>query len=78
MTKKEKKKEEKYAKDLARILEKALLRLEAELDDTETKIPVNYLTTVIKTLYEKKELAEGDKSISINIKLPEGIEKYAD
>jgi len=61
------------------IIDKALERLARELDDEEKEIPVNHLTTVIGTMYDKKALADGKATdnVSVSIKLPEGIDEYA-
>lgn len=41
------------------IIDKALERLSKELEDERKEIPVNHLTTVIGTMYDKKALADG-------------------
>ena len=41
------------------IIDKALERLARELEDEKKEIPVNHLTTVIGTMYDKKALADG-------------------
>lgn len=63
----------------SRIINKALTRLESEIEDEEKSIPVNHLTTVIGTLFDKKALAEGKSTdnVTVHVKLPEGIEEYA-
>ncbi len=73
----EKRKE--FSAAATRIINKALERLERELDDTEKDIPINHLTTAIGTLYDKRALCEGDATgkITVDIKLPEGIDDYA-
>lgn len=73
----EKKKE--FSKMAGRIIQKAAARLESELDNSEKDIPVNHLTTVIGTLYDKKALADGatTENVEINIKLPPGVDEYA-
>lgn len=72
-------KRESFSKKADIIIDKALRRLERELDDEGKAIPVNHLTTVIGTMYDKKALADGTATdnVSVSIKLPEGIEEYA-
>jgi len=53
------KKTDEFVKKADSIIYKALNRLEKELDSDE-KIPVNNLSTVIGTLYDKRALAKGD------------------
>ena len=71
-------KREEFSKMASRLIEKASKRLEMELDGA-AHIPVNHLTTVIGTLYDKKALAEGNATdnVAVSIKLPEGIDEYA-
>ena len=73
-------KREEFSKMASRLIEKAAKRLEKELDDEFEKIPVNHLTTVIGTLYDKRALAEGSATdnVAVHIKLPEGIDEYAE
>lgn len=54
-----KEKKETFSKKAEKIIDKALERLSKELDDEEKEIPVNHLTTVIGTMYDKKALADG-------------------
>ena len=63
----------------SRIINKALNRLERDIDDDCKSIPANHLTTVIGVLTEKKQLVEGKSTdnVSVSIKLPEGIDEYA-
>ena len=73
-------KKEAFSKMADRLIEKAAKRLEKELDDEFERIPVNHLTTVIGTLYDKKALADGSstENVSVSIKMPEGIDEYAE
>ena len=48
-----------FSKKADAIINKALDRLERDIDDEDKDIPVNHLTTVIGTLYDKKALADG-------------------
>lgn len=69
-----------FSEMASRLIKKAARRLEKELDDESRDIPVNHLTTVIGTLYDKKALADGDATerMDINITLPEGVDEYAE
>ena len=57
-------KKEEFAETATRIIDKALNRLEKVLDDNEEKIPVNNLSTVIGTLYDKRALAKGESTVN--------------
>lgn len=72
-------KREDFAEKSTRIIDKALKRLESSIDDEDTAIPINHLTTAIGTLYDKRALAQGENTgkIEVEIKLPEGIDEYA-
>ena len=69
-----------FSKKAERIINKALDRLEAEIDDSDCSIPVNHLTTVIGTLYDKKALADGSatENVAVEIRLPPGVDEYAE
>ena len=73
-------KREDFSKSATRIIEKALKRLEKELDSDEVKIPINHLTTAIGTLYDKRALAQGSatENVEVKIVLPDGAEEYAE
>lgn len=73
-------KKEDFSKSATRIIEKALKRLEKELDSDELNIPINHLTTAIGTLYDKRALAQGSatESVEVKIVLPDGAEEYAE
>lgn len=68
----ERKKEE-FVEKADRIIYKAMKRLESSLDDEEERIPVNNLSTVIGTLYDKRALAKGEptsnEKLSIKVEL---------
>lgn len=70
-----KQKKDEFAEKASRIIDKALNRLENALDDKDEKIPVNNLSTVIGTLYDKRNLAEGKSTentkLDINITVVE-------
>lgn len=78
-TKLRKEKTEEFAKKATRLIDKALNRLEKVLDDDEEKIPVNNLSTVIGTLYDKRNLAEGKATVNtdINIKMDKKVEELS-
>lgn len=71
-----KEKTEEFAEKATRLIDKALNRLEKALDDDKEKIPVNNLSTVIGTLYDKKNLSEGKATVNadINIKMSKEVE----
>lgn len=78
-TKLRKEKTEEFAEKATRLIDKALNRLEKVLDDDEEKIPVNNLSTVIGTLYDKRNLAEGKATVNtdINIKMDKKVEELS-
>ena len=78
-TKLRKEKTEEFAEKATRSIDKALNRLEQALDDKEEKIPVNNLSTVIGTLYDKRNLAEGKSTVNtdINIKMDKKVEELS-
>lgn len=55
-------KKEEFTDKANRLIDKALKRLEEALDNKEDKIPVNNLSTVIGTLYDKRALAKGEST----------------
>lgn len=61
------KKKEEFVSKANRLIDKAINRLEEQLDDDKTKIPANNLTTVIGTLYDKRALAKGESTSNENI-----------
>lgn len=73
-------KRESFSKMADRLIFKAARRLEDELDKDKHAIPVNHLTTVIGTLYDKKALADGKttENVTVEIKLPPGVDEYAE
>ena len=60
------------------LIDLAFDRLQEKLSG-DYDIPVNHLTTVIGTLYDKRALARGESTekTTIEIKLPEGVDEYA-
>lgn len=61
------------------IIDLALNRLKEDIENREKDIPVNQLTTVIGTLYDKCALAKGEttQNTKITFTLPEGLSEYA-
>lgn len=78
-TKLRKEKAEEFTEKATKIIDKALKRLEQALDDKEEKIPVNNLSTVIGTLYDKRALAEGKSTVNtdITIKMDKKVEELS-
>ena len=73
------KKEEEFADKATRIIDKALIRLEKELDNEEKDIHINNLTTAIGTLYDKRALAKGEstENKSITITMDESVKELS-
>ena len=73
------KKEEEFADKATRIIDKALMRLEKELDNEEKDIPINNLTTAIGTLYDKRALAKGEstENKAITITMDESVKELS-
>lgn len=73
------KKIDKFVEKANEIIDKAMERLLEELKDKETKIPVNNLSTVIGTLVDKRNLAEGKSTVNtdINIKMDKKVEELS-
>ncbi|MCQ2087685.1 MAG: hypothetical protein MJZ37_06425 [Bacilli bacterium] len=65
-------KKEEFVTRADRIIEKAMKRLENEIEAADS-IPVNNLSTVIGTLYDKRALAKGDptsnEAVTIRVEL---------
>lgn len=78
-TKLREKKQDEFVENASRIIEKALKRLESSLDDKEERIPVNNLSTVIGTLYDKRALAKGETTVNtgITIKMDKKVEELS-
>lgn len=72
-------KKEEFTDKASRLIDKALKRLEEALDNKEDKIPVNNLSTVIGTLYDKRALAKGESTSNtdINIKMDKKVEELS-
>ena len=69
-----------FIEQAGEIIDLALQRLKNEISDEDTVIPVNHLTTVIGTLYDKRALAKGESTdnIKINVTLPPELKDYAE
>lgn len=69
-------KRDEFVEKATRLIDKALNRLEKALDDNKERIPVNNLSTVIGTLYDKRNLSEGKATVNtdINIKMSKEVE----
>lgn len=72
-------KKDEFTEKATRLIDKALNRLEEVLDNKEEKIPVNNLSTVIGTLYDKRNLAEGKSTVNteISIKMDKKVEELS-
>ncbi len=70
-------KKDEFVNKASRIIDKALEKLEKELD--KDGIPVNNLTTVIGTLYDKRALAKGESTNndSITIKMSDELKELS-
>lgn len=68
-----------FAERATNIINKALDRLDDEIA-MKDDIPINHLVVAIGTLYDKRALAEGSSTdnVSVTVKLPEGVEEYAE
>lgn len=73
-------KQDEFAETATRIINKALKRLEKEIESEENDIPVNQLTTAIGTLYDKRALALGEstENTKITFDLPQGVDEFAE
>ena len=58
-----------FADKAGEVINIALQRLLGDLKDGEKDIPVNHLTTVIGTMYDKRALARGESTESSDIKV---------
>lgn len=60
-------KKEEFIEKSSRIIDKALNKLEKQIDDD--KVAPNHLTTVIGTLYDKRALAKGEATENTTFKV---------
>lgn len=74
------KKKEEFIDKASDIIDIGLERLRQDLLDKEKQIPVNHLTTVIGTMYDKRALAKGESTgnTQITFKIPEGMKDFAE
>ena len=72
------KKKDDFSKKADGIINKALSRLERDIDNEEKDIPVNHLTTVIGTLTDKKLLFEGKPTARTEIVGGDKLNKLAE
>lgn len=70
-------KKEEFVEYADRLIDKAMSKLDKALDRDD--IPVNNLTTVIGTLYDKRALAKGEmtSNTSISIKMTDEIKELS-
>lgn len=73
-----KEKREEMAEYATRIMQKTLKRLEKNIDDEEKDIPVNHLTTVYGTLFDKRALMEGKSTVNVGLVGDADIDKLAE
>ncbi|MCH5213076.1 MAG: helix-turn-helix domain-containing protein [Oscillospiraceae bacterium] len=71
-------KKELFSQKATEIINSALERLQRDIEDPEKNIPVNHLTTVIGTLYDKRALAEGTATENVSIMGDVDINKLAE
>lgn len=71
-------KEQEFSQKASRIIDKALNRLERDIDDEDKAIPVNHLTTVIGTLTDKKLLIEGKPTARTEVVGEDKLNKLAE
>ena len=74
-----KQKTDDFVEKANRILDKAMNRLEQTLDNKEERLAINNLSTVIGTLVDKRNLAEGKatSNTDINIKMNKEVEELS-
>lgn len=63
------KKKTEFVEKAGEVINIALQRLLVDLQDDEKEIPVNQLTTVIGTMYDKRALAQGEATQNSDIKV---------
>ena len=74
------KKKEDFIDKASEIIDLAFDRLKKKLNNGDSDIAVNHLTTVIGTLYDKRALARGESTerTTVEIKLPEEVKMYGE
>lgn len=75
-----KEKQDDFAEKATRLIDKALKRLEESLDNKEERIPVNNLSTVIGTLYDKRALTKGEstQNNAVTIKMSDEVKELSE
>jgi hypothetical protein len=71
-------KSEDFVEQATRIIGKAMNRLEATIENPESVIPVNNLTTAIGTLYDKRALAKGQSTVNVHNTYEDMLKEVAD
>lgn len=61
------KKRDEFTDKASKIINKAMNRLERDIDDEEKNIPINHLTMTIGTLTDKKLLIEGKPTSNVQL-----------
>ena len=67
-----------FSQRAGKIIDLALTRLENDINDPDKIIPVNHLTTVIGTLFDKRALAQGQPTQNVGIIGDDDIAKLAE
>lgn len=72
-------KQDDFIEKATRIINKGLIRLEESLDNKDEKIPVNNLSTMLGTLYDKRALAKGEttSNTGVTIKMDKKAEELS-
>lgn len=73
-----KEKRDEMVENATRIMSKTLKRLEADIDNEEKDIPVNHLTTVFGTLFDKRALMEGKSTVNVSLVGDADVDKLAE
>jgi len=64
-----------FVNNATRIIEKAMNRLEKQIEDNDTPIPANQLSTVIGILYDKQALASGNPTSNTSVTIEDVLKK---
>jgi len=64
-----------FVGNASRIIDKAMNRLEKQIEDTDTPIPANQLSTVIGTLYDKQALASGNPTSNTSVTIEDVLKR---
>ena len=71
-------KRDEFVDKATRIINKALDRLDKVLEDKKERIPVNNLSTVIGTLYDKRALSKGEMTQNVGFATNFDLDKLVD